>query len=85
MLETTNEVRPKSLILRIINVAFVLVLVVVAPVPLLFATKTDNIFLQILCAATMFLFYIGIGFYAYRLLRKNVSGPVFNQGFSWSS
>ncbi|MGX4592816.1 CPBP family intramembrane glutamic endopeptidase [Leuconostoc sp. JNUCC 76] len=90
MLETTNEVRPKSLILRIINVAFVLVLVVVAPVPLLFATKTDNILLQILCATIMFIFYIGIGFYAYRLLRKNVSGPVFAKpdirnwrGFWW--
>ncbi|MGO3317230.1 MAG: CPBP family intramembrane glutamic endopeptidase, partial [Leuconostoc mesenteroides] len=61
MLETTNEVRPKSLLLRIINVVFTLFLIVVAPIPLVLATKTDNIFLQILCAATMFIFYIGIG------------------------
>lgn len=79
MLETTNEVRPKSLLLRIINVVFTLFLIVVAPIPLVLATKTDNIFLQILCAATMFIFYIGIGFYAYRLLRKNVPGPVFTK------
>ncbi|QEA59499.1 CPBP family intramembrane metalloprotease [Leuconostoc koreense] len=90
MLETTNEVKPKSLLLRIINVSLVLFLIVVAPIPLMLTTTTDNIFLQILYAEIMFIFYIGIGFYAYRLLRKNISGPVFTKpnirnwrGFWW--
>ncbi|GMA69391.1 CAAX protease family protein [Leuconostoc litchii] len=79
MIKMVDDVTPQSLIMRIINFMVVLFLLVIAPLPLAISNNIDNVWVQILCVILMLLFYSGLGWYVYFLLKKNIEGPIFTK------
>lgn len=79
MLDLTQKPNPKYFWQRGINFFIVTLLVMIAPIFLGIASVQKSIWLQLAFVLIMVTFYVGIGLYAYHLLKATTPQPIFHK------
>lgn len=79
MLDFTQDPQPKPFGKRLFNFIVIVLLLLVAPSLLVAANQQSSIGMQVLLVGSMFSVYLGIGYVAYRLLKKATNQPVFHR------